>query len=299
MPEIHDHTLDNGLRVVLRPDAALPEVSVAVYYDVGSRNEVVGCTGFAHLFEHMMFEGSENVGKTEHFKLIQEWGGQANATTSQDRTNYYETLPSHQVALGLWLEADRMRSLAVNHENFENQRQTVMEERRQRVDNSPYGQAVIRLGEMSYSCFAYAHPVIGSWEDLEAASLDQVQRFHGTWYNPDNAVLAVAGDLDEAEVMDLVDTFYGDISRGGDRPTPDLTEARRTEAQSETVHDSLARLPAVFCNHQAPDYTDPEFFVYEMIETILLRGTSSRLYRRLVIEEQVAVEISGGYEAHR
>jgi len=299
MAEIALHTLSNGLRVALQPDPAIPQVGIALYYDIGSRNESPGTSGFAHLFEHMMFQGSEHVSKGDHFKLVYAWGGDLNGTTSQDRTNYYESLPSNQLGLGLWLEADRMRSLAVNEENFENQRQTVMEERRQRVDNSPYGEAFVRIGEISYANWAYAHPVIGSWEDLENASFDQVQAFHSTWYRPDNAVLAIAGDLDLDEAMDLVHSLFGAIPSGGERPVPDLHEPSRTVTRRESIVDPLAQLPALFVNHQAPNYGDPDFYTYEVIETLLFRGPSCRLYRRMVVDEAIAVQVSGGYEAHR
>jgi len=299
MADIALHTLSNGLRVAIQPDDAVPQVAVSVYYDVGSRNEQPGTSGFAHLFEHMMFQGSEHVPKGEHFKLIHAWGGDLNGTTSQECTNYYESLPANQLGLGLWLEADRMRSLAVNEENFENQRQTVMEERRQRVDNSPYGQAFIRINEISYDNWAYAHPVIGSWEDLEAASLDQVQAFHRTWYRPDNAVLAISGDLDTDEVMDLVHALFGGIPRGSDRPRLDLREPVRAADVRATIADPLAQLPALFINHQVPSYGDPDFYTYEVIETLLFRGPSCRLYRSMVVDEPVAVQVSGGYEAHR
>jgi len=291
--------LDNGLRVVLQPDPTLPIVGLALYYDVGSRNEEPGRTGFAHLFEHLMFEGSANVGKTEHFRLVQGWGGQLNGTTSQDRTNYYESLPAHQLALGLWLEADRMRALALSEENFENQRSTVMEERRSRVDNTPYGLGYLRFGELSFSCFAYAHPVIGTWSDLRAARYEDALGFHRRWYRPDNAVLALAGDLDPDEAMALVQAYFGDIEPGGDRTEPDLGEPPRQAAVEETMESALAQLPAIFLSHPAPPVWDPDFYVYEVIETLLTSGPSSRLYRRLVVEEAVAVEVNGGYEAHR
>jgi zinc protease len=292
-------TLSNGLRVATAPDPANPQVAVAVFYDVGSRNETPGSSGFAHLFEHMMFQGSENVPKGDHFRQILAWGGDLNGTTSQDCTNYYESLPSHQLPLGLWLEADRMRALSVNEDNFENQRQTVMEERRQRVDNSPYGEAFVRIGEISFSCWAYSHPVIGSWEDLENAQLDSVQAFHRTWYRPDNAVLTVTGDFDFDEAMDWIHRLYGGIPAGGERPVPDLDEAPRTGPCHERIEDPLAQLPAVLVNVPAPPYSDPDFYTYEVIETLLFRGPSSRLYRRLVIDEGTAVQVSGGYEAHR
>jgi hypothetical protein len=180
--------LENGLRVVMSPDQTVPTVAVAVYYDVGSRNERPGRSGFAHLFEHMMFQGSANVAKGEHFTLIMNRGGSMNGTTSFDRTNYFETLPSNELALGLWLEADRMRSLAVTAENFENQRATVMEERRQSIDNQPYVPSMLRVNELAYGdYFPYAHSTIGDMRDLENAPLEAVQEFFHTYYAPNNA----------------------------------------------------------------------------------------------------------------
>jgi len=296
---ITQKTLPNGLRVVVMPDNSVPVVGIAVYYDVGSRNETPGTSGFAHLFEHMMFQGSANVGKAEHFTHIQAWGGSCNGTTSEDRTNYYEEMPSHRLELALWLEADRMRSLAVNEENFENQRQTVMEERRQRVDDSPYGQAMVELGEASYSCWAYAHPVIGYWKDLEEAKLESVIEFHKMWYRPDNAVIAIVGDTDPETAIALVEQYFGDIESGGPRPVPDLAEELRTAPKRLDHQDPLAQLPAVLINHQAPEYSSEDFFGIDVLETVLLRGTSSRLYRRMIIDEQVAVQVGGGYDAHR
>jgi len=299
MLPIFEHTLANRLRVVLQPDETIPVVGLAVFYDVGSRNEVPGRSGFAHLFEHMMFQGSEHVGKTEHFRLIQSWGGDLNGTTGQNHTNYYESLPSHQLGLGLWLEADRMRALAVTPENFENQRQTVMEERRQVVDNRAYGPAMVRLGEISFDCWAYAHPVIGSWEDLDAAQFDEVVDFHRTWYRPDNAVLVLTGDFERKTALDQINALFSNIPPGGDRPVPDLNEPRRVAPKTESLVDPLAELPCVLVNHQAPDCRDPRFFTWEVIETLLFRGPASRVWRRLVIDESIAIHAGGGYEAHR
>jgi zinc protease len=297
--EVEEHTLDNGLRVVLAPDGRVPIVGVALYYDVGSRNEERGRSGFAHLFEHLMFEGSAHVGKSEHFQWVARFGGQVNGTTSADRTNFYESLPSSQLALGLWLEADRMRSLRVDHDNFEHQRETVMDERRQRVDNAAYGEAGVRFGELSYGCWAYAHPVIGYWEDLEAASLADVQGFYSTYYRPNNAVLAISGDLDRAEALGLAREYFGDIPAGPPPPPPDVAEPAREAEVREVLIDKRARLPAVMCNLQAPGFGDPDFFAFEVLETLLYRGPSSRLYRRMVIDEHLAVQISGGYDARR
>ncbi len=297
--DFEEHVLDNGLRVVLAPDDAVPIVGLALYYDVGSRDEEPGRSGFAHLFEHMMFQGSDHVGKAEHFGLIQGVGGSTNATTSEDRTNYYCSLPANQLELGLWLEADRMRSLQVTPENFENQRQTVMEERRQRVDDAPYGTAMVKLGEVSFDKWAYGHPVIGYWEDLEACTYDEVLAFHEAFYRPNNATLVLAGDLDPRATIETVRAWYGDIEPGVRPAYKDVAEPRRTGARSLRETDALARLPALFVNHQCPGYGHPDFFAFEVIETALMRGPSSRAHRGLVVEKQLAVQVSGGYDARR
>ena len=193
---IEEFTLANGLRVVLSPDHAIPVVSIAVYYDVGSRNEKEGRTGFAHLFEHMMFQGSENVPKAAHFQYIFNAGGTMNGTTSTERTNYFETLPSNYLPLAFWLESDRMRSLKVTQENLDNQRNAVQEEKRLRYDNQPYVNAFLRMNELIFKNPANAHSTIGSMEDLDAATIDDVQEFFRIYYAPNNAVLTVVGDFD-------------------------------------------------------------------------------------------------------
>jgi predicted Zn-dependent peptidase len=292
-------TLSNGLRVVQQVEPAVPIVGIALYYDVGSRNEEPGRSGFAHLFEHMMFQGSAHVAKGDHFALIQGWGGQANGTTSQDRTNYYCSLPASEVGLGLWLEADRMRSLLITPENFENQRQTVMEERRERVDNAPYGKAALAMQALSYRCWAYAHPVIGEWADLEEARYEEVLAFHRRWYRPDNAVLALAGDIDATATLAQIEALFGDIPAGGPRPQPDLFEPPRQGSVHQRIEAPLARLGAVSLNHPAPDFDHPDFPVFEVLEALLFRGSSSRIWRRLVVDSGAAVQLSGGYECHR
>ena len=297
MPQLH--TLGNGLRVVLAPDTSAPTVGIALTYDVGSRDEEPGRTGYAHLFEHLMFEGSTHAPKGDHFRLIQSMGGQLNGTTSQDRTNYYCALPAHQVGLGLWLEADRMRGLALTPESFENQRQTVMEERRQRVENAPYGLASLAFAELSYTHWAYAHPIIGTWEDLRAARYEDARAFHERWYRPDNAVLALAGDLDPQEVLGMIADWYGDIAPGGPRTRVQISEPPRPAPRQVTLEAPLASLPALFISHLAPTFSDPDFYVYEVIETLLFSGHAGRLYRRLVVETAAAVEVGGGYEARR
>ena len=296
-------TLDNGLRVAVRSVPATPSVGIALYYDVGSKDEVPGRSGFAHLFEHLMFQGSARAAKGEHMRLIQSWGGEMNGSTSQDRTNFYAALPSSQLALGLWLEADRMQALDLSAENFENQRQTVMEERKQVIDDQPYGLAGLRLGELSHQNWAYSHPVIGSFEDLQAARFEEAVDFHRAWYRPDNATLGIAGDIDPIEAFELVESYFGDILPADSQaPLParaSLEEPPREGPRVETLYDPLARLPGVFINHLVPPCTHPDFFVYELIETILFRGPSSRLHRRMVIDDPVALQIAGGHDPRR
>src|SRR5215510_182466 len=191
--------LDNGLRVILSEDHSAPVVAVTIYYDVGSRNETKGRSGFAHLFEHMMFQGSENVGKAQHFKYVESNGGTLNASTHQDHTNYYEYLPSNQLELALWLESDRMRSLKITPENLKNQKEAVKEEKRLSYDNQAYWPALLKMDDMVFSNWANSHPTIGSMEDLNAATVADVSRFFATYYAPNNAVLAIAGDIDRRE----------------------------------------------------------------------------------------------------
>src|SRR5258706_6757824 len=211
------HRLANGLRVVLHRNAALPLVAVNLWYHVGSKNERPGRTGFAHLFEHMLFQGSEHVATHDHFRLLQQVGGVANGSTWYDRTNYYETLPSHQLDLGLWLESDRMGFFlpALTQENLDTQRDVVMNERRQRIENQPYGQAGERLHELLYPAdHPYHWPVIGYMEDIAAATLEEVQAFFRTYYTPSNAVLTLAGDFDPEAALDRVEAWFGNIPAG-------------------------------------------------------------------------------------
>src|SRR3990172_4098179 len=215
-------SLPNGLRVILSEDHSTPVVSVDVWYHVGSRNEQAGRSGFAHLFEHMMFQGSRHVGKGQHFQLVERAGGDLNGTTNEDHTAYYQELPSNRLNLALWLEADRMRSLAITEENFENQRQAVKEERRLRVDNQPDAPALsegITLLYDSTTCFAYAHSVIGSMADLDAAKVSDVQAFFDLHYAANNATLTVVGDFDPAEARQLIRQYFGALARGGE-PAP-------------------------------------------------------------------------------
>jgi zinc protease len=292
--------LKNGLRVVLSPDKTVPTVAVAIYYDVGSRNEERGRSGFAHLFEHMMFQGSENVAKGEHFQLVMNRGGSMNGSTSADRTNYYQTLPANDLALGLWLEADRMRSLAITQENFENQRQTVMEERRQSYDNRPYMQSMLRINELAYGdYFPYAHSTIGDMQDLQNAPLSAVQEFFDQHYAPNNAVLSIAGDFEPDEAMKLVERYFGAIPS---RPTPAFNPeplAPQTAERVESMLDPLAELPAFHIAWHIPQSREPDHYPLELLAIALGDGESSRLYQKLVKGKEVVQEISVGTDDRR
>ncbi len=293
------YTLDNGLRVVLSPSDRSPTVAIAVYYDVGSRNEVEGRSGFAHLFEHMMFQGSENVPKGEHFRYISGNGGRMNGTTSEDRTNYFEILPSDRLALGLWLEADRMRSLDISTENFENQREVVKEERRLRVDNQPYVPAYLAFQELFYDSFEYGHSVIGSMDDLDAAEVADVQAFFDLYYAPNNAVLTIVGDFDVDEARALVQQHFGDIPRGAEPPPVVIEETPPSEPRLGELVDRLATQPALLMAWHIPPAPHADNAVAEVLARVLSEGQSSRLYSRLVRDDELALEVSAAVDGKR
>jgi predicted Zn-dependent peptidase len=277
-------TLENGLRVVLNVDHSSPNVAVCVVYDVGSRNEVPGRSGFAHLFEHMMFQGSQHVGKGEHFKLITARGGTLNGTTSQDRTNYFEMLPSSELPLALWLEADRMKTLAVTAENMENQRAVVQEEYRMRVSNQAYAEGGIRLRALAFEgYFPYAHDPIGSMADLDAAKLEYVSAFHDSHYAPDGAVLSISGDFDADAAMKLVHEWFDGAKKRAAPPKYDPgTLPEQTAPRHADVVDTNARTPAVMFGFPIPPARSKEHYALEVAGLVLGGGESSRLYQKLV-----------------
>ncbi len=285
------YTLPNGLTVVLAEDHSSQVVAVDVWYDVGSRNERPGRTGFAHLFEHMMFQGSENVEKGAHMQLLERAGASFNGSTSADRTNYYQTVPSNRLNLALWLEADRMRSLAITAENLENQRQAVKEERRLRVDNQPYG---VAIGEATHAafdsttCFPYAHSVIGSMADLDAADTADVQAFFDTYYAPNNATLVISGDFQPAEAKRLVEQYFGGIERGPAPPPVQCEQPFDVGQRRSHIVDAKANLPAVIHVYRVPAYDDGDTPALELLATILGQGQSSRLNRSLAREARAA-----------
>jgi predicted Zn-dependent peptidase len=261
---------------------------VAVNYYVGSADEKARRTGFAHLFEHMMFKGSENVGPGEHPALIFSNGGSMNGTTNQDRTLYFETLPANQLELALFLEADRMRSLDINKANLDNQRGAVQEERRLRVDNQPYGQTFEKTGEQAYDNPAYKHSVIGSMEDLNAASVDDVATFFKTYYAPNNAVLSIVGDVDTRKTMALVEKYFGTILRQPDPKRPDLAEPPHKAERRSTIDDPLARLPRLDIVWIGPPANSADSAALDVLSTVLSSGRSSRFNQVVVREKQIA-----------
>jgi predicted Zn-dependent peptidase len=295
---IDDFTLANGLRVVLSPDHAIPVVSIAVYYDVGSRNEKEGRTGFAHLFEHMMFQGSENVPKAAHFQYIFNAGGTMNGT-STERTNYFETLPSNYLPLAFWLESDRMRSLKVTQENLDNQRNAVQEEKRLRYDNQPYVNAFIRMNELIFSNPANAHSTIGSMEDLDAATIGDIQEFFRIYYAPNNAVLSVVGDFDNNEARALVEKYFGNIPPQPTPPRVDVSEPEEVVIREETFHDLLAPAPAFVLGWKIPERRTRDFYALSLGGTLLFEGDSSRLYQKLVKGDESVISIEGGIDERR
>jgi zinc protease len=290
------HRLDNGLKVVLSPDRTVPIAAVNLWYGVGSRNEPAGKTGFAHLFEHMMFQGSQHVPKNRHFELIERVGGTLNATTWFDRTNYFETVPSHYLELALWLESDRMGWMlpAMNQEKLDNQREVVMNEKRQRYDNQPYGDWAERLQGMVYPPeHPYHHTVIGSMEDIQAATLEDVERFFRTFYVPSNAVLTVAGDIDVGRTLELAKRWFGEIPPGVPIPpipgSPDLDPKIGRTVRAEV--EAEVPLPRLIMGFRAPPFSSPDFAVAEVTRAVLGTGRASRLYRRLVRERRVAKSV--------
>src|ERR687893_807042 len=297
IPVVHftDERLANGLRLIVAEDHLAPVAAVNIWYDVGSKHEQPGKTGFAHLFEHVMFQGSRHVGKAEHIALIQAVGGTMNGTTWLDRTNYFESVPSSQLALALWLEADRMGWLlpAMTQQKLDTQRDVVMNERRWSVDNQPYGTWWERLPAL---CFPPEHPfhhsLIGSMEDLQAASVEDVSEFFATYYTPDNAVLSIAGDFDPDEARRLVQEYFGPIPRGrGKPPLPDMSLPPTFGAPRREVVPDDVMLPRLFLAFRSPAFGTADYYAASVCAAVLGMRKGSRLHRALVREREVCAEV--------
>jgi zinc protease len=285
--EFDEFDLKNGLHVILHKDTTNPLVNINIWYHVGSKDEDTNKTGFAHLFEHMMFQGSKNVGKAEHFMYIQKAGGTLNGSTNQDRTNYFETVPSNQLELALWLESDRMGSLNVTQENFDNQREVVKEEKRQRYDNVPYGSRFANMFEREFTDHPYHWITIGSLKDLSNANLSYAQNFYKRFYTPNNAVIVISGNIQYDETKKLVEKYFGDL-----KPAP-FKKNRYPEnlfhegEKKDTVYDNV-HLPAIYIGYKIPAVTSKDIYPLMLLSSILGEGRSSRLYRNLVYDKQAA-----------
>lgn len=284
-----EFTLDNGLHVILHQDKSTPIVAVSVMYHVGSKNENPDRTGFAHFFEHLLFEGSENIKRGEFDKYVERAGGTLNANTSMDRTYYYEILPSNQLELGLWLESERMLHAKVENVGIETQRQVVKEERRQRIDNQPYGSLLEEIMKRAYTVHPYRWPVIGSMAHLDAAVESDYVNFYKDFYVPNNAILSIAGDIDYDQTKAWIIKYFGDIPKGT-KPVyrPNIVEPPLKSEIRDTIYDNI-QLPAVIMAYRIPAASTPDFYAVSMLGTLLSQGESSRLHRSLVDNQQKAM----------
>jgi zinc protease len=290
-------TLSNGLKVVIAPDTSAPVVTVGVYYKIGFRLEPHGRSGFAHLFEHMMFQGSANAPKMQHIKLINSSGGVLNGSTHYDVTNYFEAVPSNALERILWLEADRMRALKVDDENLRNQRDVVKEEVRVNVLNQPYGGFPwLDLPPIAFRNWANAHNFYGDFADLDAASLADVQTFFKTYYTPNNAALLVLGDVKSDEGLALAKKYFENIPAGATPPFADPREPEQTEERRGEVEEKFGTLPAIAVGYTLPKRRTPEWYAMSLLDQALHGGRAGRLYRELVLEKQIAVEADGGID---
>lgn len=289
------YKLDNGLKVILSEDHTAPTVTIAVYYNIGFRIEPKDRTGFAHLFEHMMFQGSENLGKMEFIRLVQENGGTLNGSTRFDFTNYFEIVPAHKLETMLWAEADRMKGLAITQENLTNQQGVVKNEVKVNVLNQPYGGFPwLDMPQYANENWYNAHNFYGDLEDLDAATLEDVQSFFETFYAPNNAALAIVGDFDSKEAKEFVQKYFGDLP-SSTLPTPaDISEPRQEKEKFASKDDALATRPALAFAYHMPERNTPEFYAMGIIDQILLQGNDSRLYQKLVQEKEVTGNVGGG-----
>ena len=286
--------LDNGLTVVFLEDHSTPIVHLQLWYHVGSKDERPGRTGFAHLFEHLMFKGSRNVSREQHMSLVASLGGQANAYTTEDATVFWETVPSHALPLVLWLEADRMATLRIDRETFENERAVVKEERRMRVDNQPYGRLSELIYENAFTVHPYKHTTIGSMTDLESATVDDVRDFYETYYVPENATIALVGDFDAAQAMELVVKYLGRVPKAI-RPIPrDIPKEPKPQKERRVTTSENWPLPVVVVAYPITYDGNPDSYPLHIASKILSDGQSSRIYRKLVYETGIAVTAFGG-----
>ncbi|WP_040574960.1 pitrilysin family protein [Pontibacter sp. BAB1700] len=287
--EFTEYTLPNGLHVILHQDNSTPNVAVSVLYHVGSKNEVKGRTGFAHFFEHLMFEGTENIERGQYMNMVQAAGGSLNANTSFDRTYYYELLPSNQLALGLWMEAERMVGAKVDEVGVETQRKVVQEEKRMRVDNQPYGTILENTFGLAYTEHPYKITPIGTFEDLNNAKIEEFRDFYKTFYVPNNATLSIAGDINIDDTKKLIEQYFAKIPKGTQEiPRPNVVEPAQTEERRKTVYDNI-QLPAVIQAYHIPAQGTEDHYALSMLTTLLSGGKSARMPKAIVDKQQKAV----------
>ena len=288
--DFEEYDLDNGLHVILHEDHSTPIAAVTVLYHVGSKNEDTERTGFAHFFEHLLFEGSENIKRGEFDSYVTNAGGALNANTSQDRTFYFELLPSNQMELGLWLESERMLHANIQNIGVETQREVVKEEKRQRVDNQPYGSWLENMMKRLYTEHPYNWVPIGSMDHLNAAQLDEFMAFYKKFYVPNNATLSIAGDIDVEKTKELIAAYFGDIPRGADVVQPTIQEPALGGEKTATIYDNI-QLPAIMMGYRMPPQTSDDAYALQMASSVLSGGPSSRMYKRLVDQDQTALQV--------
>ena len=286
-----EYKLKNGLHVILHQDKTAPVVAVSVMYHVGSKDEQINRTGFAHFFEHLLFEGSDNIKRGEFMKIVSSNGGENNANTSQDRTFYYELFPSNQLATGLWLESERMFHPVINEIGVKTQNEVVKEEKRLRVDNQPYGNFLNEIMKRLFTNHPYNWVPIGSMADLDAATLDEFKAFNKKYYTPNNAVLVIAGDIDLAKTKILVENYFAEIPSGVAITRTVAKETPITKEMIDTAYDNNIQIPAILAAYRVPGETDKESKVLEMASAVLSQGNSSRMFKKMVDEKKNSLQV--------
>ena len=289
--EFEEYDLDNGMHVILHQDNTAPVVTTSVMYHVGAKDEKPDRTGFAHFFEHLLFEGTENIERGEWFTIVSSNGGSNNANTTDDRTYYYEVFPSNNVELGLWMESERLLHPIINQIGVDTQNEVVKEEKRLRVDNQPYGHILEEIKKLMFKVHPYKGTTIGEMEHLDAATLEEFQAFNKKFYVPNNAVLVVAGDIDKAEVKNMIQDYFGPIPRGSEIDRNLSKEEPITETIKATAYDANIQIPAIIAAYRTPSFKDRDAYVLDMISSYLSGGKSSVLYKKLVDNEKKALAV--------
>lgn len=290
--DFEEYNLDNGLHVILHKDNTAPVVVTSVMYHVGAKNEALGRTGFAHFFEHLLFEGTENIERGKWFEIVSSNGGSNNANTTDDRTYYYEVFPSNNVELGLWMESERMLHPIINQIGVDTQNEVVKEEKRLRVDNQPYGNVLKAVKEKLFTNHPYRWTTIGDMEDLDAATLEEFRAFNNKYYGPDNSTLVVAGDIDKDKVKKMIKDYFGDIPKKPAIAPIDIKEDPITQQLNSTYYDPNIQIPMIIHAYRTPSMKKRDAYVLDMISTILSDGKSSRLYKKLVDEKKMALQVA-------